>query len=107
MKQDIFTQVGKRTPYRTPEGFFAGQEHALKQAVCHQPIVNRKSLNRKWIYAVAACAVVLIAVYPVIKLVNSSADSFAPAPVYSSTSSASDEWSDFADADIFMDNMNW
>ena len=32
MKQDIFTQVGKRTPYRTPEGFFEQQEQMLKNA---------------------------------------------------------------------------
>ncbi|MBQ2519682.1 MAG: hypothetical protein II540_00150 [Paludibacteraceae bacterium] len=110
MKQDIFTQVGKRTPYRTPEGFFEQQEQQLKDKVTMYN-VQRKPLRRKWWYAAAASALLLIAVYPVIQLVNSSSDSLVPVsdttPIYSQTSSASDDWSDFADADIFMDNMNW
>ncbi len=109
MKQDIFTQVGKRTPYRTPEGFFEQQEQTLKQAI--KPIVHRTSLHRTWFYAIAACAMLLIAVYPVMQLVRSSSDTLAPvsdtAPVYSQTSSVSDDWSDFAEADVFLDNMNW
>lgn len=110
MKQDIFTQVGKRTPYRTPEGFFEQQERTLKKAISNQQPVVRP-LRRKWWYAIAACALLFIAVYPVMQLVNSSSDSLVPVsdttPIYSQTSSVSDDWSDFADADIFMDNMNW
>ena len=111
MKQDIFTQVGKRTPFRTPEGFFSEQEQTLKKAISSQPSLVRP-LRRKWWYAAAASALLLIAVYPVIQLVNSSSDQpLTPvsdsAPIYSQTSSVSDDWSDFADADIFMDNMNW
>ena len=105
MKQDIFTQVGKRTPFRTPEGLFEQQEQSLKQAVSRQTSVVRP-LRRRWWYAIAACALLLIAVYPVMQLVHSSSVSDAT-PIYSQTSSASDDWSDFADADIFMDNMNW
>ena len=110
MKQDIFTQVGKRTPYRTPEGFFEQQERTLKKAISNQQPVVRP-LRRKWWYAAAASALLFIAVYPVMQLVNSSSDSLVPVsdttPIYSQTSSISDDWSDFADADIFMDNMNW
>jgi len=110
MKQDIFKQVGKRTPFRTPEGFFSEQERTLKKAISNQQPVVRP-LRRKWWYAAAASALLLIAVYPVIQLVNSSSDSLVPVPdtppIYSQTSSVSDDWSDFADADIFMDNMNW
>ena len=105
MKQDIFTQAGKRTPFRTPEGLFEQQEQSLKQAICRQTSVVRP-LRRRWWYAIAACALLLIAVYPVMQLVHSSSVSDA-APVYSQTSSASDDWSDFADADVFLDNMNW
>ena len=105
MKQDIFTQIGKRTPFRTPEGFFEQQEQTLKKAISSQPSAIRP-LHRKWWYAIAACALLLIAVYPVMQLVHSSSLSDA-APVYSQTSSASDDWSDFADADMFLDNMNW
>ena len=110
MKQDIFTQVSKRTPFRTPEGFFEQQERTLKKAISNQQPVVRP-LYRKWWYAAAASALLLIAVYPVIQLVKSSSDSLVPAsdttPIYSQTSSVSDDWSDFADADVFLDNMNW
>ena len=108
--ENIFTQVGKRTPFRTPEGFFEQQERTLKKAISSQPSVVRP-LRHKWWYAAAASALLLIAVYPVIQLVNSSSDSLVPVsdttPIYSQTSSVSDDWSDFADADVFLDNMNW
>ena len=111
MKQDIFTQVGKRTPFRTPEGFFEQQERTLKKAIRNQQQVVRP-LHRKWWYAAAASALLLIAVYPVIQLVKSSSDQTFTSisdstPIYSQTSSSSDDWSDFADADVFLDNMNW
>ena len=111
-KQFDFSEVGKQTPYCTPVGFFAEQEQALKQAISSQPsaISSQPSairpLHRTWLYAAAACALLLIAVYPVMQLVHSSYLSDT-APVYSQTSSASDDWSDFADADVFLDNMNW
>ena len=112
MKQDIFTQAGKRTPYRIPEGFFAQQEQTLKQAVSNPQIVNRQSFNRKWFYAAAACAILLIAVDPVMQLIHRPSSSLSSGEsrgelIYSQSSSAADDWSDFAEADIFMDNMNW
>ena len=107
MKQDIFTQVGKRTPYSTPEGFFAQQEQTLKMVAREvTPTSVNRPLLSKWWYAIAACALLLIAVYPVAQLIKSPSAT-DNAPIYSQTSSASDDWSDFAEADIFMDNMNW
>ena len=111
MKQDIFTQVSKRTPFRTPEGFFEQQERTLKKAISSQPSVVRP-LHRKWWYVAAASALLLIAVYPVIQLVKSSSDQTLTSisdstPIYSQTSSVSDDWSDFAEADLFLENMNW
>ena len=108
---NMFELVQKRTPYRTPEGFFEQQERTLKKAIRNQQQVVRP-LRRKWWYAAAASALLLIAVYPVIQLVKSSSDQTLTSisdstPIYSQTSSVSDDWSDFADADIFMDNMNW
>ena len=111
MKQDIFTQVGKRTPFRTPEGFFAQQEQTLKDKVTMYN-VQRKPLHRTWFYAAAACAILLIAVYPVMQLIHRPSSSLSSGEsrgelIYSQSSSAADDWSDFAEADIFMDNMNW
>ncbi len=68
--------------------------------------VQRKPLHRAWIYAAAASIILLIAVYPVIQLVKSPSATDS-APIYSQTSPVSDDWSDFADADVFLDNMNW
>lgn len=106
-----FGRVICDTACHAPEGFYAEQEQTLKQAVSRQPSAIRP-LRRKWWYAAAACALLLIAAYPVMQLVNylPSDLSFGEGQgevVYSQSSSASDDWSDFADADIFMDNMNW
>lgn len=111
MKQDIFTQVGKQTPFRTPEGFFEQQERTLKQAVSHQPSAVRP-LRRKWWYAAAASVILIGGIYGITRLLVHPSDAlviYSPdsAPIYSQTSSVSDDWSDFADADVFLDNMNW
>ena len=111
MKQDIFTQVGKQTPFRTPEGFFEQQEQTLKQSICHQPSAIRP-LRRRWWYAAAASVILIGGIYGITRLIMlPTADSALypsdSAPIYSQTSSSSDDWSDFADADLFMDNMNW
>ena len=96
--------IGKRTPFRTPEGFFEQQERTLKKAVSSQKSVVRP-LNRKWFYAVAASLILIGGIYGITRLlVHSSAETM---PIYSQTSSSSDDWSDFADADVFLDNMNW
>ena len=110
-KQFDFSTIGKRTPFRTPEGFFEQQEQMLKKAISSQPSAIRP-LRRKWWYAIAACTMLLIAVYPVMQLVKPSSDQAITsasdsAPVYSQTSSSSDDWSEFAEADVFLDNMNW
>ncbi len=109
MKQDIFTQVGKRTPYRVQEGFFEQQEQTLKKAISSQPSVVRP-LHRKWWYAAAASLILIGGIYGVSRLLmNPSTGSSLYAqdstPIYSQTSSSSDDWSDFADADIFLDDI--
>lgn len=105
MKEDIFTQVGKRTPYRVPEGYMDLQKERLKEAVSNQPSAVRP-LRRAWYYGIAAAVVSLLAVYPVMRLVSPSTD--APAPsIYADSSIYDDsgDWSDFADADIFLDEF--
>lgn len=111
MKQDIFTQVGKQTPFRTPERFFVKQEKALKKVVSPQKSIVRP-LHRKWWYAAAASVILIGGIYGITRLLvhpstGSSHYAQDSAPVYSQTSSTSDDWSDFADADVFLDNMNW
>ena len=111
MKQDIFTQVSKRTPFRTPEGFFEQQERTLKKAISNQQPVVRP-LHRKWWYAAAASVILIGGIYGITRLLVHPSDALViyssdSAPIYSQTSSVSDDWSDFADADVFLDNMNW
>jgi hypothetical protein len=111
MKQDIFTQVGKQTPFRTPEGFFVKQKQALKKVVSPQKSIVRP-LHRKWWYAAAASVILIGGIYGITRLLVHPSDAlviYSPdsAPIYSQTSSVSDDWSDFADADVFLDNMNW
>ena len=114
MKQDIFTQVGKRTPYRTPEGFFEQQEQMLKNTFSEvRPVPVVRPLHRKWWYAAVASVILIGGIYGITRLfVPTSAPlimdpASESAPIYSQTSSSSDDWSDFAEADVFLDNMNW
>ena len=103
---NVFELIQKRTPYRTPEGFFERQERTLKMIVSEvTPASDIRPLFRKWWYAAAASIILIGGIYGITRLlVQPSADT---TPVYSRTSSASDDWSDFADADVFLDNMNW
>ena len=100
MKEDIFTQVGKRTPYRVPEGYMDLQKERLKEAVSNQSSAVRP-LRRAWYYGIAAAVVLLLAVYPVMQLISPLTDT----PVYSIYDDDSGDWSDFADADIFLDEF--
>ena len=105
MNDDIFAQVGKRTPYRVPEGYMDQQKDRLKESVSNQSSAVRP-LRRAWYYGIAAAVVLLLAVYPVMRLVSPSTD--APAPsIYADSSiyDDSDDWADFADADIFLDEF--
>ena len=109
--ENIFERVQKRTPFRTPAGFFEKQEQTLKDKVTKYN-VQRKPLHRKWWYAAAASVILIGGIYGITRLLvlpSAGSDIFTPdtAPIYSQTSPVSDDWSDFAEADIFMDNMNW
>lgn len=99
-----FSRVGKQTPYRVPEGYMEQQEQSLLASIQSQPTTHKTLSASLWIWYAAACAV-LLAIYPAIRLVHRATDI---APVYSQTpTTTADDWSDFADADIFLDNMNW
>ena len=93
MENNIFDQVGKKMPYRVPEGYF------------EQPKKMLRPLRRKWFYAIAAGVALLVGVFALTRLVVLPA-SDADTVLYSDEYSA-DEWSDFADADIFLDNLDW
>lgn len=99
MENNIFDQVGKKMPYTTPEDFFNRSEKELRS------IVHRKSFNRKLYYA-AASVVLAVGIFGIVRF-SSPAATQVEASFYSQTYDNSADWSDFADADIFLDNMNW
>ena len=98
-----FTSIGKQMPYLVPDGFFEQSEQQLKSTVLSLS-AQRKKLRRRW-YAIAAGVAVLLAIYPVSRLLQHHTDS--ETPVYCQTDNTSEDWKDFADADIFMENMDW
>ena len=109
MKQTInafdFSRVGKQMPYRVPEGYMEHQRQVLMVSVQSHPVMRKPILNRLWIWCAAACALILLAIYPAIQLVNRATDM---TPVYcQTTTTTTDDWEDFAEADIFLENMNW
>jgi hypothetical protein len=120
MKQDIFEKVGKRTPYRTPDGYFEASEQLLKaRSYRATTVVHRTSLHRalSWSFGIAAAIAFVIGIFGILRTtLPTSVPSDSPfysqtvsadEPLYSQTDDASDDWSDFADADIFLDNMTW
>ena len=105
MKQDVFEIVGKRTPFRTPDGFFEQSEQTLRAQ-----IVNRKSSNCKlyWSYGIVASLVLAVGIWSLVHFVPQPAQTPATdEPVYAQTYDIADDWSDFAEADLFLDNMDW
>lgn len=109
MKTDIFDQVGRRTPYHTPDGYFEASEKALRTKANHQSaIIFRKlsTADRRWYYIIAASIAVFIGIFGILYFVLPTATE-ADVPVYSEVTDTAADWSDFAEADIFLDNMNW
>lgn len=98
-----FSTVGKQMPYRVPEGFFEQSERQLKAAVQSQS--GRRKVSRRWWYAAAAIMLLLLAVYPVTRLLQRSDRS--EVAVYCQTDGTSEDWDGFADADLFLENMDW
>lgn len=99
MENNIFDQVGKKMPYTTPEDFFNRSEKELRS------IVHRKSFNRKWYYGIAASIVLAIGIFGIVRFSSPTATQ-VEASFYSQTYDNSADWSDFADADIFLDNID-
>ena len=106
---NIFDQVGKRTPYKVHDGFFEQSEQTLRAQIVH-----RKSSNRKlyWAYAAAASVVLAVGIWALVRFIPQPTQTPASEePVYAQTEapiySSSSDWSDFAEADLFLDNMDW
>ena len=99
MENNFFNQVGKKMPYTTPEDFFNRSEKELRS------IVHRKSFNRKWYYGIAASIVLAIGIFGIVRFSSPKATQ-VEASFYSQTYDNSADWSDFADADIFLDNID-
>ena len=93
LKENIFDQVQKRTPYQVPENYFAHSKSRL-----------RPTSHRRWYWTIAASLVLVAGIWSLVRWTTPS----SPTPdtaVYSAT--PADDWSDFAEADLFLENMNW
>ncbi len=98
LKENIFDQVQKRTPYQVPENYFAHSKSRL-----------RPTSHRRWYWGIAASLVLVAGIWSLIRITSPSSPT-TDTTVYSSTlysTSPSDDWSDFAEADLFLENMNW
>ena len=97
-----FSSVGKRMPYRTPDGFFEQSAADLRNAV---QMRKHSSHRRRW-YAVAASVSLLLAVSASIFYYRMEEQNAVS--VYCQTDAEqNNEWSSFAEADLFLENMNW
>lgn len=86
-----FKKVGKRMPYRVPDGYFNE--------------ANPITLKKRWIWAVAACVIVILSIYPILQWIYTPMQD--QTLIYTQLSESENDWDDFAEADIFLDNINW
>jgi hypothetical protein len=103
LKENIFDQVQKRTPYQVPENYFAHSKSRL-----------RPTSHRRWYWTIAASLVLVAGIWSIVRMVSPSlpatdttvySSAVNTSPFYSAT--PADDWSDFAEADLFLENMNW
>lgn len=93
-----FSQIGKRTPYRVPDGFLAENEQQLLTQFAERPIKRVISIRRWLGYAAVASIALALIVYPIVaNRIASKGQIYAP----------QEDWTQFAEADLFLDNMNW
>ena len=102
-QQFDFCQGGKQMPYRTPDGYFEQSAQQLKDLVVAKPKYNYSS---RWWYGVAATLLLACAVYGLTAYISYKSDSRV-VPVYSQNADNAGEWNDFAESDLFLDNMDW
>lgn len=93
LKENIFDQVQKRTPYQVPENYFAHSKPRL-----------RPTSHRRWYWTIAASLVLVAGIWSLVRWATPSSPA-TDTTVYSSATP--DDWSDFAEADLFLENMNW
>ena len=103
LKENIFDQVQKRTPYQVPENYFVHSKSRL-----------RPTSHRRWYWTIAASLVLVAGIWSIVRMVSPStpttdttvySSAVNTSPFYSAT--PADDWSDFAEADLFLENMNW
>ena len=95
---NIFERVQKKTPYQVPENYFAHSKSRL-----------RPSSHRRWYWGIAASLVLVAGIWSLVRIASPSSPTTDTtvnySPVYSAT--PTEDWSDFAEADLFLENMNW
>lgn len=98
LKENIFDQVQKRTPYQVPENYFVHSKSRL-----------RPTSHRRWYWTIAASLVLVAGIWSIVRW-TSLASLATDSTVYSNTvysATPTEDWSDFAEADLFLENMNW
>lgn len=94
-----FNKVGRRMPYRVPEGFFEEQE----KVILAQSVGSKTRFHRWWVGGVAAAACLMVGLFG---LHSADEPTFAPTALYGYTEQMNDEelttWVEFYEADIFL-----
>lgn len=94
-----FNKVGKRMPYRVPEGFFEAQE----KVILAKSVGSKTRFHRWWVGGVAAAACLMVGLF---WLHSADEPTFAPTALYGYTEQMNDEelttWVEFYEADIFL-----
>ena len=79
-----FNKVGKRMPYRVPEGFFEEQE----KEILAKSVGSKTRFHRWWVGGVAAAACLMVGLFG---LHSADEPTFAPTALYGYTEQMNDE----------------
>lgn len=94
-----FNKVGRRMPYRVPEGFFEAHE----KEILAKSVGSKTRFHRWWVGGVAAAACLMVGLFG---LHSADEPTFAPTALYGYTEQMNDEelttWVEFYEADILL-----
>ncbi len=96
----IFSQVKKRLPFRIPDEYFENSERKLR--AIHQGNLHKRIMR----YGIVASILLAIGLWYLIQF-ELPIDSSSNEQICSLTYTNDNDWFDFAEADIFLDNMDW
>lgn len=102
-----FNSVGKATPYTVPDDFFAQSKKSLQQIANEVEDREQPLRFRRWWYGIAASVALMGGIAALWQFSFDKQAKNNAVVVYTQGDDKTEDWSAFAEADLFLENMNW